>query len=180
MCLSLELRSGLTVVSTASRRNFALVKSRGADAVFDHHDPDCGAKIRAFTDDRLRHVLDCISVASSYQICADALSSNRDDDSDDDDGGGGGGGPESEELHCLALLPPDAWPRPGVNVRWLLAYTSFGEDFCKFGAMYAANMEHYQTGVWFWRLNAELLAKGKIKTHPIEVREGGFEKLPEG
>ena len=173
-------------MTTASRRNFALVKSRGADAVFDYNDPDCGAKIRAFTDDRLRHALDCISVASSYRICAEALSSNDDSEGCDDfdsgygGGGGGGGGGEGEELHCLALLPTDGWPRPDVKVRWMLAYTSFGEEFVKFGTTYPPNREHYETGVWFWRLNAELLAQGKIKMHPVEVREGGFGKLPEG
>ncbi|MCJ1394788.1 hypothetical protein MMC18_007668 [Xylographa bjoerkii] len=53
--------SGLTVITTASPKNFELVKSYGADAFFDYHDPDCGEKIRTYTKNPLRYVLDCIS-----------------------------------------------------------------------------------------------------------------------
>ncbi|KAL9615659.1 MAG: hypothetical protein Q9204_008703 [Flavoplaca sp. TL-2023a] len=157
--------SGLTVITTASPKNYSLVKSCGADAVFDYHDPDCGSKIRAFTNNNLRHVFDCISIESSYRIDAAALSSDS-----------------TQELHCLALLPTDSWPaeRQDVNVRWMLAYTSFGEEFFKFGATYPANAEHYDMGVRFWKLNAKLLEEGKVKTHPVTVKDGGLLKLPEG
>ncbi|KAL9037251.1 MAG: hypothetical protein Q9180_003826 [Flavoplaca navasiana] len=157
--------SGLMVITTASPKNYSLVKSCGADAVFDYHDPDCGSKIRAFTNNNLRHVFDCISIESSYRIDAAALSSDS-----------------TQELHCLALLPTDSWPaeRQDVNVRWMLAYTSFGEEFFKFGATYPANAEHYDMGVRFWKLNARFLEEGKVKTHPVTVKDGGLLKLPEG
>lgn len=96
-------RSGLTVIATASETNFPLVKSYGASAAFDYRDPDCGRQIRDFTNNSLRHVLDCVSVEPSFRIDAAALSRDA--------------GPE--QLHCLALLPPDGWPaeRKDVNVR---------------------------------------------------------------
>lgn len=159
-------RSGLTVLTTASPQNFNLMRSYGADAVFDYHDPDCGAKIRAYTDNALRHVFDCISLEPSFAIDAAALSSDS-----------------SQELHCLALLPPDTWPverQHDVNVRWLLAYTSFGEEFTKYGATWPPVPEHYEMGVRIWELHRKLLEEGKVKPHPVTVKEGGLAGIPEG
>lgn len=113
----------------------------------------------------MRYVLDCISLESSYNLDAAALSSDS-----------------SQELHCLALLPTDSWPaeRKDVNVRWMLAYTSFGEEFFKFGTTWPATPEHYAMGVKFWELNGRLLKEGKIKTHPVTVKDGGLRAIPEG
>lgn len=158
-------RSGLVVIATTSEKNFSLVLSYGANAVFDYHDPDCGRKIRDFTNNSLHYVYDCISVESSFRIDAAALSSDN-----------------TQELHCLGLLPTDSWPteRKDVNVRWMLAYTSFGEEFFKFGATWPVVPEHYEMGVKFWALNAEFLKEGKIKPHPVTVKDGGLLLLPNG
>lgn len=67
-----------------------------------------------------------------------------------------------------------------MNVRWLLAYTSFGEEFSKFGANWPAVPEHYEMGVKFWELNGKLLKDGKVKPHPVTVREGGLQGVPDG
>ena len=111
------------------------------------------------------YVFDCISVESSFKIDAAALSSDS-----------------SQELHCLTLLTPDSWPteRKDVNVRWMLAYTSFGEYFNKFGADWPMVPEHYEVGVKFWALHAELLREGKVKPHPVTVKDGGLLMLPDG
>ena len=163
--LEQQPRSGLTVIATTSETNFSLVKSFGASAVFDYRDPDCGRKIREFTNNSLRYVFDCISIESSFRIDAAALSSDS-----------------SQELHCLALLPPDSWPaeRKDVNVRWILAYTSFGEAFSEPGTDWPVIPEHYEMGVKFWKLNAEFLKEGKVKPHPVTVRDGGLLMLPDG
>lgn len=156
-------RSGLTVITTCSPKNFELVKSRGADAVFDYNDPECATKMRSYTKDSLRYVLDCISTESSYKICADTLSSNA-----------------SLELHCVTLLPAETWPRKDVNPQPVLAYTSFGEEFSKFGATFPSMQDHYELSVKFWEIHAKLLAEGRIKPHPITVREGGLQGIPQG
>ena len=157
------LRSGLTVITTASPKNFDLVKSRGADAVFDYNDPECAEKIRSYTNNSLRYVLDTISQEWSYKICAAALSSDS-----------------TEELNCVALLPVDTWPRENVNTRAILAYTTFGEEFHKFETTFPAMKDHFAMGVMFWKLNASLLSEGRIKTHPITIREGGLQGIPNG
>ncbi|KAF7551757.1 hypothetical protein G7Z17_g4813 [Cylindrodendrum hubeiense] len=64
--------SGLTVVATASPHNFDYLKSLGADAVFDYRSPTCGADIRAFTKNNLKHAWDC--VGGGETICGEALS----------------------------------------------------------------------------------------------------------
>ena len=157
------VRSGLTVITTASPKSFDLVKSRGADAVFDYNDPECGEKIRAYSKDSLRYVLDCISQESSFKICAAALSSDS----------------SSQNLRCVALLPVETWPREDVNAQAILAYTTFGEEFTKFDMTFPPLKDHFEMGVKFWKLNARLLAEKKIKTHPVEVRGGGLQGIPD-
>ncbi|CAD6583705.1 MAG: hypothetical protein ASARMPRED_001482 [Alectoria sarmentosa] len=67
-----------------------------------------------------------------------------------------------------------------VNVRWMLACTSLGEDFFDYGTTRPVVPERFQRGVKYWEINAMLLAKGEIKTHPITVSDGGLLLLPEG
>lgn len=74
MLISLTIRrSGCTVVTTASPENFELVKSRGTDAVFDYHDPECARLIKEYTEGELYYVLDCVSTEPSYKLIAEAL-----------------------------------------------------------------------------------------------------------
>ena len=46
------------VVTTVSPRNFDLVRSLGASAIFDYHAPDVVAQIKAATGDSLKKALD--------------------------------------------------------------------------------------------------------------------------
>ena len=68
-------RSGCKVIATASPRNFSLLKSLGAEEVFDYNDPECAKKIRDYTNDDLTLVLDCIAEGNSPKICEEAISS---------------------------------------------------------------------------------------------------------
>ncbi|TFY76299.1 hypothetical protein EWM64_g7715 [Hericium alpestre] len=64
--------SGLKVFATASPKNHALVKSLGADEVFDYHDPEVGAKIKAATGGKLTHAVDCIAERrrhAGHRVC---------------------------------------------------------------------------------------------------------------
>jgi NADPH:quinone reductase-like Zn-dependent oxidoreductase len=151
------------VVTTASPENVDLVKSRGADVVFDYHDADCAQKIREYTKDSLHHVLDCVSTEASYKIIAEAL-------------------PEKSEkpMRVVTLLPTDAWPRKDVEATAILAYTSLGKPFSKFGIDFPAIPQHFEFGVMFWKLSNELLAAGKIKPHPVALRKGGLGGIPDG
>ncbi|KAF2635624.1 oxidoreductase-like protein [Massarina eburnea CBS 473.64] len=152
--------SGLTVYATASPHNFDLVKSLGADEVFNYKDADVGAKIRAASNDSLAYVWDTISEGPSPGISAAALSSK--------------GG------QYATILPVKNFPRDDVKPAFTLAYTSLGEEFHGLGGVWKASKEDYDYGVKFWKVAQELINQGKIRTHPTEVRSGGLEAIPQG
>lgn len=64
--------SGLQVITTCSPHNFELLKSFGADAVFDYKSETCAADIKELTQNRLLHSWDCTGDGAS--ICAAAMS----------------------------------------------------------------------------------------------------------
>lgn len=66
--------AGLRVISTASRKNIELVKSLGADEVFDYADPETPAKIYAATGGNLKIALDCIGEGATPDQVTDSLS----------------------------------------------------------------------------------------------------------
>jgi len=152
--------SGLTVVATSSPHNFDLLKSYGADHVFDYNSPTVGADIREATDDKLQHVFDTIAYDSTAAIAAEAISSK--------------GGKYS------SLLTVKEFPRDDVSNAATLAYTGFGEEFHKGDKNFPAKEDHLAFQDKFWRLVGELLAQGKIRPHPQEVRDGGLEGVLDG
>ncbi|KAF2648584.1 putative zinc-binding oxidoreductase ToxD [Lophiostoma macrostomum CBS 122681] len=155
--------SGLNVVTTASPENFDLVKSRGADVVFDYHDPECAQKIKDYTQNSLHLVLDCISTEASYKLIAQALPDKNE-----------------QPMKVIALLPTDTWPRKDVEATAILAYTQLGKPFTKFGIDFPAFPDHYDFGVKSWKLSNELLSAGKLVPHPVAFRSGGLAGIPNG
>lgn len=131
--------------------------------VFDYHDAECGQKIREYTKESLCYVLDCISTEASYQIIAKAL-------------------PEKSEkpMRMVTLMPTDTWPRQDVEATAVFAYDTLGEPFTKFGKEFPAVPENFEYGLMFWKIFNELLAAGKIKSHPVELRKGGLAGILEG
>ncbi|CAG8982109.1 hypothetical protein HYALB_00003201 [Hymenoscyphus albidus] len=154
--------SGITVLATASPRNFDFVKSLGADQVFDYNTESCGEEIRAYTNNKLQYVFDAVSNESTFNLCAAALSSNS-----------------APALHFTGLLPTDTFPRKDVIVQNTLAYTAGGERFFKFGITIPAIPADYEFAKVFLRLSTELIDSGKIKP-PIEVGTGGLYGVIDG
>jgi len=131
--------------------------------VFDYHDPECSRLIKEYTKGELYYILDCVSTESSYKLIADAL-------------------PETPKkpVQVVALLPADAWPRKDITPTVLLAYTSLGKAFNKFGIDFPEIAPHFDYGVMFWKLSQKLLADGKVKPHPVALRKGGLAGIPGG
>ncbi|KAG0650013.1 ACT-toxin biosynthesis S2 [Hyphodiscus hymeniophilus] len=158
--------SGLKVITTASPRNFDLLKNLGADHVFDYHDPACGAAIRELTKNDLHLVFDTIATASTAAICAEALSSSP-------------GG-----LY-VALLPVE-FPREDVKNVFFLGYTLGGEVFEIEGEVWPAVPDDFELSKKFVTLTEKLLEQGKIKPHPADVRDGienildGMQEMKDG
>ncbi|EPS29679.1 Protein TOXD [Penicillium oxalicum] len=151
--------SGYKVITTCSPHNFDLVRSLGADSVYDYKDPEAAANIRKETDNKLKLVFDCISLAPSAKFCEQAISTE--------------GGEYS------ALLPVKV-ERDNVNSRSTLGYTAMGEAF-KFGNMdIPAKPEDLAHAAKFVPIAEDLLAQGKVKVHPPKVGKDGLKGVIEG
>ncbi|OKL64423.1 Protein TOXD [Talaromyces atroroseus] len=151
--------SGYTVLTTCSPHNFDLVRSLGADAVFDYKDPNSAKEIRTYTKNDLKLVLDTISLDSSAQYCDNAIST------------------EGGEYSALLTVKIE---RANVNDRLTLAYTAMGEGF-KFGdTTIPAKPEDKAHAEMFWAIAEQLLAAGKIKVHTPKVNPGGLKGVLEG
>lgn len=151
--------SGYQVHTTCSSHNFDFVKSLGADVVFDYRDPGAASEIRRLTDDQLKIVFDTISIESSANFCAEAIST------------------EGGSYTCLL---PITVPRSDVKSNLVLGYTAFGEPFEFASQFFAAVPEAKAFAAWWLPLVAKLLESGKIKAHPLALREGGLDGVIEG
>ncbi|KAL4971247.1 chaperonin 10-like protein [Aspergillus desertorum] len=151
--------SGYTVLTTCSPHNFDLVKSLGADAVFDYKDASAPAKIREYTNDKLRLVLDTISLEPSAKFCDGALSTS---------------GGEYSALLGIAV------DRANVNSNVTLAYTAVGEEFQFGDTVYPAKPEDKEFAVHFATIAEALLRDGKVKVHRPRVGKEGLKGVIEG
>lgn len=151
--------SGYKVLTTCSPRNFDLVRSLGADEVYDYKDPQAAAQIRKDTDNKLKYVFDCISIESSAAFADNALSTE--------------GGEYSALLNVKIA-------RENVNDRFTLGYTTLGEAF-KFGDIPFPALPDHRAFAEKWISIAEvLLADKKIKVHPPKVGQDGLKGVIEG
>jgi NADPH:quinone reductase-like Zn-dependent oxidoreductase len=156
-----RLSGSSPIITTCSPGNFDLVKSLGADAVFDYRDPDCVQKIREYTNGTLMHVLDCIANGPTIDICSAALST---------------GG------KVVYLLSSAKHTREDVQPLYTLGYTVIGEYF-RFSVAkkeYPPRPEDYEFGKMFWALSEKLLADGQIRAHPTQVGSGGLKGVFDG
>ncbi|EKV04262.1 ToxD [Penicillium digitatum] len=151
--------SGYKVLTTCSPRNFDLVRSLGADDVYDYNDAQAPAKIRTATDNNLKLAFDCISLESSAAFCDNAIST---------DGG---------EYSALLNIKIN---RANVNDRSTLAYTNMGEAFSLGDIRIPAKPEDQAYAEKFIPIAECLLAQGKVKVHPLKVGEHGLKGVLEG
>jgi NADPH:quinone reductase-like Zn-dependent oxidoreductase len=153
--------AGYNVITTCSPRNNNLVKSRGADEVFDYNDPECGNKIRKFTENKLKYAWDTVGLDESSKVCGEALSS------------------KGEGCHYGTILRNKS-PREDVKYTSTLMYTVFGEKFDKFGFAIPAIQNDFEFGKMWMGLTEKLVSEGKLKPHPAKVGKGNLEGILEG
>jgi NADPH:quinone reductase-like Zn-dependent oxidoreductase len=151
--------SGYKVLTTCSPRNFDLVRSLGADEVYDYKDPNAAAEIRKATDNKLKLAFDCISLESSAAFCDNALSTE--------------GGDYSALLNVKI-------ERENVNDRFTLAYTTVGEAFNFGNIPFPAKPEDRAHAEKFIPIAEALLSQGKIKVHPPKVGPNGLVGVMDG
>ncbi|WOO80855.1 Protein TOXD [Vanrija pseudolonga] len=158
---------GYKVVTVASPRNHDLVKSYGADEVFDYKDADAVvANVLKVTGGGVSRALDTISEGNSQEITIKTF------------------GPKGGQLNLLLPADPVAQSlRPDVNVVFLLAYTLFGLEF-NFGErdqtfMLPAVKEDLEFHREAVSKTAALVENFGLKAPPVTIR-GGLEDIPAG
>lgn len=141
-----------------------MLKDLGAVATFDYHSATCGIEIRNFTNNELAHVLDCVTAAETMKMCYEAI--------------GTGGG------RYIALDPFAThvqYSRRDVVADWVMIYSLFGKPV-KLKGVYgrpATPDDHRFAKTWF-PVAERLIADGRLKAHPIEVRPGGLAGVVDG
>ncbi|KAI9925936.1 Trans-enoyl reductase fsl5 [Aspergillus wentii] len=164
LAIQLIKLSGLNPIVTCSPRNFDLVRSYGAAAVFDYKQPSCTDDIRKHTRNSLKFVLDCIAEPETMQFCYKCL--------------GRAGG----KYTALEPYPEFLHDRPKtVTPDWVLGPTILGKKL-GWPAPFAkeADAEQRKFGIEWFTTAQKLLDEGKLKPHPIRVMEGGFDGVFEG
>ncbi|KAL8908396.1 MAG: hypothetical protein Q9207_000815 [Kuettlingeria erythrocarpa] len=157
--------SGFKVIVTCSRRNFALVESYGAEKAFDYNSPSCAEDIRAYTKNTLQYAIDIIAEVKSVRLCYMAI--------------GRAGG----RYIGFELVPDDLVKdmRRTVKPDWVLGITMSGNEIA-IGGGYGSkpNPELRAFGCeWFLMVEA-LIHAGKIRPHPIKLRQGGLSAVIAG
>ena len=153
--------AGYRIITTCSPRNNDLVKSRGAHEVFDYNDPQCGAKIRELTENKLRYAWDTVGQAGSSKVCDEALSD------------------DSAICHYGSILS-NKFPREHVKCTFTLMYTMFGEGFYKYGKDFPDSKDDFEFGKTWMDLTEKLVAEDKVKPHPKRVGIGGLQGVLNG
>ncbi|CAH0044396.1 unnamed protein product [Clonostachys solani] len=154
--------AGCTVVTTASPKSAGLVKSYGADAVFDYNEPLVGDTI-AKQYRGITMGVDCFSEGKSFAICDAVLGSS--------------GGT------LITLLPPPKPKNTAIKHELIMSYTLFGRPFhflAPIGPKFPAMPNDRAALARFYAKLPELLNEGTLKPLPTSVRKNGWDGILEG
>lgn len=164
LAIQLLKLAGYTPLATCSPSSAALVRSRGAAAVFDYRSPTVRDEIRAFTGGKLSRAADCIGTAETMALCYGAL-------------GDRGGRYAALEQYPRRLTIR----RRDVAHDWILGWTILGKEVKLAGAYHRdARPEDRAFGeVWAAKMEG-VLAAGRLEPHPVEVSKTGLAAIPAG
>lgn len=139
------------------------MKSYGAEAVYDHACPTVAVDIRAKSRNTLFYALDCITDEISTTVCYESI--------------GRAGGHYVSLESSLVLLRT----RKAVHASFALGYEMFGKPVVLSGEYERkTNPEARKTAVEWYKTMASLCEKGKIKSHPVKLLQGGWEGVLHG
>ncbi|OQE24788.1 hypothetical protein PENFLA_c009G04750 [Penicillium flavigenum] len=155
--------AGYTPLVTCSPHSYEIVRSYGAEATFNYHDPNCAELIREYTKNGLRYALDCITTVQSMKICYAAI-------------GRAGGRYTALDPYSEAV----AATRKIVKADWVIGPAMLGLDI-EWPAPHGrkADADMFEFGQHWKATVQELLEKGLIRMHPLAVQSGGLERVIE-
>ena len=152
---------GLRVLTTASSKNFDLVKGLGADEVFDYRDEGVVEKIRAATGNALDIAIDTISEGKTPAQVTGAIG---------DKGG------------KVAIILPYESPRPTVKVTFSMVPDLLRRVRSVLPSLfvYGSSPLKGTDGKWYFDLLKQILATGKIKPVPVFIQPNGLAGVKDG
>jgi NADPH:quinone reductase-like Zn-dependent oxidoreductase len=157
--IQLAKAANLTVITTCSPHSFDLVKSYGADAVYDYRSSTAVQDIAA-SYPNISRALDCISEGTSTDFCARVM---------------------SEKGGKVVTLLPTKTNVSGVEVKPIMSFQLLGKAFAwlpPVGPKYEASAMDRAALVKFYAgLNG---LSRMIKAPPVTVLEGGFPAVLDG
>ncbi|KFZ23608.1 hypothetical protein V502_01915 [Pseudogymnoascus sp. VKM F-4520 (FW-2644)] len=163
MAIQLLKLSGYRPIATCSPKNFDLVRSYGADNVFDYNAPDVAESIKAYTKNTLNYALDIITEVKTMKHCYGAI--------------GRAGGKYTclekypEHLHTRKTVTPDLVMGISILGKRIALDHGYGSD---------ENLELREFGVEWYVTLQQLIGEGKLRPHPIKVLPGGFHGILDG
>ena len=157
---------GHRAITTCSPKNFELVKSYGADAVFDYNSPTCAQDIKKLTRNSLKYAIDPFAELKTIPICNESI--------------GRAGG----RYTALELFHGDLPQVKTIKTDLVMGPTILGAgvDPGEEGSDYAkgADPELRQWGIGFYQSIQRLVNEKKLRAHPLRMLEGHFEGILRG
>lgn len=155
--IQLAKRAGLTVITTASPHSFNLVKSYGADHVFDHHSETVVKDVlNQFPG--ISRALDCFSEGESTEICGQIV--------------------QRSAGKVITLLDTKA-KITGVEIKMIMSFQLLGKEFAwlaPIGPKFPVSESEREALVRFY----DELPKWELKSPPLIVLENGFDGILDG
>jgi NADPH:quinone reductase-like Zn-dependent oxidoreductase len=153
----------LRPLAVCSDKSSKLARSYGAEAVFDYNDVNCSAKIKAYTGNKLKYILDVITDEMSMKLCYDSM------------------GRVGGTYVGLELLPENGPTKRSIKSSWVMGQSIFGKELqLSSGYGRPAIAEQREIGRWWFRTLERLWEEGNIKPHPVKVVGGNFEGILDG
>jgi len=161
--LQLAKLAGFRIVATASQRNHELVKSLGAEYVFEYRDIDqCIKSIKSVVGDDLRYAHDSICQGDSTRIVLDCISSK--------------GG----KVACTIPVPPEKVNRKDVEMGNIDVFAVAGREYSFMGNTSPAVPSYKTLFQKFSPIFERLIADGKFKLQGTREMTGGLESVKDG
>ncbi|MCJ1261271.1 hypothetical protein MMC22_001135 [Lobaria immixta] len=163
MAIQLLRLCGHTPITTCSPKNFDLVKSYGAEAVFDYRSPTCAQDIKSYTRNTLQHVLDPLTEAKTQKLCYECI--------------GRAGG----KYVALEMWQEKNHTRPTVEIEFVMGSAIIGDRIAlDQGYGSEADPEKRKFGIKYYRDVQKLIDNGTLIAHPSKIIPGAWQGVLDG
>ena len=153
---------GHRAITTCSPANFDLVRSYGADAVFDYKSATCAQDIKRLTRNSLKYAIDPFAELKTMNLCYESI------------------GRVGGRYTALEMFRGDAPQVKTIRKDLVMGPTILGAGVdAGEGSDYAkgADPELRQWGINFYQEVQRLVDEKKLRVHPVRVLEGRFEAI---